>query len=97
MLAGMTASCVICPVEHIKGRRSLKLLKLDSAAESLIPSLCVHLHLCPLAAKLQMQTVGPKLYTGPIDAVKQVVRANGLPGLYRGFNATLLFRAWFGA
>ncbi|KAK4050888.1 hypothetical protein OIV83_003310 [Microbotryomycetes sp. JL201] len=65
-LAGMTASCVICPFEHIK-------------------------------AKLQLQTVGPKLYTGPIDAARQVVKANGVIGLYRGFVATTLFRSWFGA
>ncbi|KAM0790900.1 hypothetical protein ACM66B_004738 [Microbotryomycetes sp. NB124-2] len=65
-LAGMTASCVICPFEHIK-------------------------------AKLQLQMVGPKLYTGPIDAARQVVNANGVLGLYRGFIATTLFRSWFGA
>ncbi|KAK4047197.1 hypothetical protein OIO90_006260 [Microbotryomycetes sp. JL221] len=66
VLAGMTASCVICPFEHIK-------------------------------AKLQLQMLGPKLYTGPIDAARQVVQANGVVGLYRGFIATTLFRSWFGA
>ncbi|SCZ89002.1 BZ3500_MvSof-1268-A1-R1_Chr1-1g00886 [Microbotryum saponariae] len=47
-----------------------------------------------LKAKLQMQTVGPKLYTGPIDCAKQIVRANGVTGLWRGFGGTLLFRSF---
>ncbi|SCV71659.1 BQ2448_3247 [Microbotryum intermedium] len=50
-----------------------------------------------LKAKLQMQTVGPKLYTGPIDCAKQIVRANGVTGLWHGFGGTLLFRSWMGA
>ncbi|KAM0748561.1 mitochondrial carrier [Meredithblackwellia eburnea MCA 4105] len=50
-----------------------------------------------LKAKLQMQTIGPKLYTGPIDCARQIIRANGVQGLWRGFGATLLFRSWFGA
>ncbi|GAA5924120.1 hypothetical protein JCM1841_004579 [Sporobolomyces salmonicolor] len=49
-----------------------------------------------LKARLQMQTIGPKLYTGPIDCARQVVKANGVFGLYKGFGATLLFRSWFG-
>jgi solute carrier family 25 carnitine/acylcarnitine transporter 20/29 len=48
-------------------------------------------------AKLQMQTIGPKLYTGPIDCARQVVRAGGLPGLWHGFGATLAFRTGIGA
>lgn len=48
-------------------------------------------------AKLQMQTTGPKLYSGPIDCARQVVRANGVVGLWHGFGATLLFRTWIGA
>ena len=44
-----------------------------------------------------MQTIGPKLYTGPIDCAQQVVRANGVVGLWHGFGATLLFRTWIGA
>jgi solute carrier family 25 carnitine/acylcarnitine transporter 20/29 len=49
-----------------------------------------------MIAKLQMQTIGPKLYSGPIDCAKQIVRANGVVGLWHGFGATILFRSWFG-
>ena len=54
---------------------------------------------CPtehLKARLQMQTTGPKLYTGPIDCARQVVAAKGWLGLYHGFTGTLLFRSWMG-
>lgn len=44
-----------------------------------------------------MQTIGPKLYTGPIDCATQIVKANGIFGLYHGFGATLMFRFWIGA
>lgn len=50
-----------------------------------------------IKARLQMQTIGPKLYTGPIDCATQVVKANGVIGLWHGFGATLLFRTWIGA
>ncbi|GAA6057257.1 hypothetical protein JCM3770_003826 [Rhodotorula araucariae] len=54
---------------------------------------------CPtehLKARLQMQTTGPKLYTGPIDCAKQVIQAKGVIGLWHGFSGTLLFRSWMG-
>lgn len=50
-----------------------------------------------IKAKLQMQTIGPKLYTGPIDCARQIVRANGVTGLWHGFGATLAFRTGIGA
>ncbi|KAL8279685.1 hypothetical protein RQP46_007998 [Phenoliferia psychrophenolica] len=49
-----------------------------------------------LKAKLQMQLVGPKLYSGPIDCAKQIVRHRGVVGLWHGLGATLLFRGWIG-
>lgn len=42
-----------------------------------------------------MQTIGPKLYTGPIDCVQKIVKARGVLGLWHGFGGTLLFRSWF--
>lgn len=54
---------------------------------------------CPtehLKARLQMQTTGPKLYTGPIDCVRKVVAAKGFFGLWHGLTGTLLFRSWMG-
>jgi len=49
-------------------------------------------------ARLQVQYSEPntKRYTGPIDCVKQLVRNNGILGLYRGFAGTLLFRLFMG-
>lgn len=49
-----------------------------------------------IKAKLQMQTTGPKLYSGPIDCGVQVFRANGIRGLWHGFFGTLLFRSNMG-
>lgn len=48
------------------------------------------------SAKLQMQTIGPKIYAGPIDCARQIVRHTGVAGLWHGFGGTLLFRSWFG-
>ncbi|GAA6021690.1 hypothetical protein JCM10207_008541, partial [Rhodosporidiobolus poonsookiae] len=49
-----------------------------------------------LKARLQMQTVGPKLYSGPIDCAKKVVKQRGVTGLWTGLGATLAFRSWMG-
>lgn len=45
-----------------------------------------------------MQTTGPKQYTGPIDAARQVAAASkfGYVGLWHGLGATMLFRTWIG-
>ncbi|BGO91367.1 hypothetical protein NBRC10512_007107 [Rhodotorula toruloides] len=54
---------------------------------------------CPtehLKARLQMQTTGPRLYTGPIDCAKKIVQVRGVRGLWHGFGATLMFRSWMG-
>lgn len=34
-------------------------------------------------------------YSGPIDCSRQLLKAHGLPGLYHGLSATLLFRTFF--
>jgi len=50
-----------------------------------------------IKARLQMQMLGPKLYTGPIDCAKQLVKERGvLRGPYIGLAGTLLFRSWMG-
>ncbi|GAA5858957.1 hypothetical protein JCM8547_007174 [Rhodosporidiobolus lusitaniae] len=49
-----------------------------------------------LKARLQMQTTGPKLYSGPIDCAKKIVQVKGFFGLWHGLGATLLFRSWMG-
>lgn len=50
-----------------------------------------------IKAKLQLQTTGPRLYTGPIDVIQQIVRHQGVTGLYHALPGTLLFRTSFGA
>ncbi|KAK0653472.1 Mitochondrial substrate carrier family protein L [Lasiodiplodia hormozganensis] len=49
-------------------------------------------------ARLQVQYAADKakrLYSGPIDCAKKLFRSHGLPGLYHGLCATLLFRTFF--
>ncbi|EEQ91142.1 mitochondrial carrier protein [Blastomyces dermatitidis ER-3] len=49
-------------------------------------------------ARLQIQYAADKkqrLYRGPIDCTKKILRTHGIQGLYRGFCATLLFRSFF--
>ncbi|OJD34261.1 mitochondrial carrier [Diplodia corticola] len=49
-------------------------------------------------ARLQVQYAADKtkrLYSGPIDCAKKLLRGHGLPGLYHGLSATLLFRTFF--
>ncbi|KAG1506498.1 hypothetical protein G6F53_009649 [Rhizopus delemar] len=49
-----------------------------------------------IKARLQVQyDSGNKVYKGPIDCVKQVVRNNGIFGLWQGLLPTMLFRSWF--
>lgn len=48
--------------------------------------------------KLQLQTqnsVEDRVYKGPIDCAKQVVRAHGVLGLWSGFTGSLAFRTNF--
>ena len=49
-------------------------------------------------ARLQVQYAADKkkrLYSGPIDCSKKIFKAHGIPGIYRGLAATLLFRSFF--
>ncbi len=48
--------------------------------------------------KLQLQTqksVADRVYKGPIDCAKQIVRAHGVLGLWSGFTGSLAFRTNF--
>lgn len=53
-----------------------------------------------IKARLQVQYHGkgsgakPR-YSGPIDCTRQILKGHGLPGLYHGLSATLLFRTFF--
>ncbi|KAE8379849.1 alpha-1,6 mannosyltransferase subunit [Aspergillus bertholletiae] len=49
-------------------------------------------------ARLQIQYAADKsqrLYSGPIDCIRKIVRTHGLSGLYRGLYATIFFRSFF--
>jgi len=49
-------------------------------------------------ARLQIQYSADKskrLYSGPLDCTKKLMRGHGLHGLYHGLSATLLFRTFF--
>ncbi|KAH9220927.1 mitochondrial carrier domain-containing protein [Leptodontidium sp. 2 PMI_412] len=51
-----------------------------------------------IKARLQIQYSSKKserLYKGPIDCARKIYRYHGLPGLYHGLSATLLFRSFF--
>lgn len=61
--------------------------------------------LCPIElikCRLQSQTGAKGKYKGGIDCINQVVRSEGLRGIYRGYGVTLVREcpanfAWFGA
>lgn len=49
-------------------------------------------------ARLQIQYAARKtdrLYSGPIDCASKILRHHGLPGLWHGLGATLIFRSFF--
>ncbi|KAG0020973.1 hypothetical protein BGZ82_011458 [Podila clonocystis] len=47
-------------------------------------------------ARLQVQyDAKTKLYAGPIDCARQLIRNNGITGLWKGLIATLWFRSYF--
>ncbi|KAG5297950.1 mitochondrial carrier protein [Histoplasma ohiense] len=49
-------------------------------------------------ARLQIQYAADKrqrLYSGPIDCMKKILREHGIAGIYRGLGATLIFRSFF--
>ncbi|KAH8599398.1 mitochondrial carrier domain-containing protein [Bisporella sp. PMI_857] len=51
-----------------------------------------------IKARLQIQYSNKKserLYKGPIDCAKKIHKFHGIPGLYHGLAATLLFRSFF--
>ncbi|KAI8640867.1 mitochondrial carrier domain-containing protein [Parasitella parasitica] len=49
-----------------------------------------------IKARLQVQyDAKSKTYKGPIDCIRQVVRNNGVLGLWQGLTPTMLFRSWF--
>ncbi|KAI8821041.1 mitochondrial carrier domain-containing protein [Fimicolochytrium jonesii] len=49
-----------------------------------------------LKGKLQVQyDAATRVYKGPVDCARKLVQAHGIPGLYQGLSACLLFRSFF--
>ncbi|KKA24401.1 Mitochondrial carrier protein [Rasamsonia emersonii CBS 393.64] len=51
-----------------------------------------------IKARLQIQYAADKkqrLYSGPIDCTRKILRTHGIPGLFHGLCATLVFRSFF--
>ncbi|KAL2053969.1 hypothetical protein ABVK25_005898 [Lepraria finkii] len=51
-----------------------------------------------IKARLQVQYAANKsqrLYKGPIDCSKKILRVHGIAGIYHGLSATLVFRSFF--
>jgi solute carrier family 25 (mitochondrial carnitine/acylcarnitine transporter), member 20/29 len=49
-------------------------------------------------ARLQVQYAAEKskrMYSGPIDCARKLLKGHGIPGLFHGLSATLLFRTFF--
>ena len=53
-----------------------------------------------IKARLQIQYAHPnsntKIYCGPIDCGKKLIKNNGISGLYKGMTGSLLFRSFIG-
>lgn len=49
-----------------------------------------------IKSKLQMQTTGPKVYTGPIDVARQLVKQNGPLAFWRNLPAAAAHRTFIG-
>ncbi|KNC96544.1 uncharacterized protein SPPG_08132 [Spizellomyces punctatus DAOM BR117] len=51
-----------------------------------------------LKGRLQVQyDSATKVYAGPIDCARQLIRNNGIAGIYKGLSACILFRSFFWA
>ncbi|KAJ6093465.1 hypothetical protein N7486_008754 [Penicillium sp. IBT 16267x] len=51
-----------------------------------------------IKARLQVQYAADKskrMYSGPIDCIRKILRTHGISGVYRGLCATMLFRSFF--
>ncbi|KAI8378059.1 mitochondrial carrier domain-containing protein [Radiomyces spectabilis] len=49
-----------------------------------------------IKSRLQVQyDANTKVYSGPIDCARQLIRNNGVPALWTGLLPTMLFRSWF--
>jgi solute carrier family 25 carnitine/acylcarnitine transporter 20/29 len=51
-----------------------------------------------IKARLQIQYAAQKsdrLYKGPIDCARKLYKYHGIPGIYHGLSATLIFRSFF--
>lgn len=47
-----------------------------------------------IKARLQVQ-YGERTYLGPLDCLQKIYRTHGVPGIYQGLTATVIFRSFF--
>ncbi|KAK0519798.1 hypothetical protein OC842_007320 [Tilletia horrida] len=82
LLAGWTNSFVTCPIELLKTKLQMQTQR-------------VSLHLPGRSAASSSVGAAAPQFKGPIDCAAQIVRANGITGLWHALPATLLFRSSF--
>ncbi|KAF2126828.1 mitochondrial carnitine/acylcarnitine carrier protein [Dothidotthia symphoricarpi CBS 119687] len=86
---------------HLAGQEQPKLPIIGHAAAGTMAGLTVSFVAAPvehIKARLQVQYQADKskrLYSGPIDCLQKIYRGHGIPGVYHGLSATLLFRTFF--
>lgn len=84
-------SNVVTPADHDKGK-PLPLWRTAAAAQLTAPVYCAiitPMELVKVKLQVQSQAAGEKLYNGPVDCVKKVVRTHGLLGLQQGYLPTV--------
>ncbi|KFY64419.1 hypothetical protein V497_01705 [Pseudogymnoascus sp. VKM F-4516 (FW-969)] len=98
-LAATPSSFEILPLEH--EQKPHKLPVIGHAIAGVMAGSTVSFVAAPvehIKARLQVQYSNNKaerLYKGPLDAIQKIYRYHGVPGLYHGLTATLIFRSSF--
>ncbi|KFY04275.1 hypothetical protein O988_00887 [Pseudogymnoascus sp. VKM F-3808] len=98
-LASTPSSFEILPLEH--EQKPHKLPVIGHAIAGVMAGSTVSFVAAPvehIKARLQVQYSNNKaerLYKGPLDAIQKIYRYHGVPGLYHGLTATLIFRSSF--
>lgn len=81
---------VVTPADHDK-KKPLPLWRTAVAAQLTAPLYCAiitPMELVKVKLQVQPQEAGKKLYDGPLDCMKQIVRAKGVLGMQQGYLAT---------
>jgi solute carrier family 25 (mitochondrial carnitine/acylcarnitine transporter), member 20/29 len=82
---------VVTPVDHDR-KKALPLWRTAAAAQLTAPVYCAiitPMELVKVKLQVQSHVATKKLYEGPVDCIKKIVRANGLLGLQQGYLPTV--------